>query len=51
MSMQERTMLETTLYNLSYDMDCIGEDVWSEIAATSDKDLEAIINEYMEEYE
>lgn len=51
MSAQERSMLESTLYNLSYDMDCIGEDVWSEIAAISDQDLESLINEYVEEYE
>lgn len=51
MSAQERLVLESTLYNLRYDMDCIGEDIWSEIAAISDLDLEKIINEYMEEYE
>ena len=51
MSAQERTMLETTLYNLRYDMNCIGKDLWSEIAAISDRDLEILINEYVEEYE
>ena len=30
--MQQRMMLEQTLYNLRFDMDCIGEDLPTEIA-------------------
>ena len=47
--MQIRAMLEQTLYNLRYDMDCIGEDIAAEIAALSIADLEQLITEYLEE--
>lgn len=47
--MQQRRLLEQTLYNLRYDMDCIGEDLAGEIAALTDRELESLINEYIEE--
>lgn len=47
--MQIRAMLEQTLYNLRYDMDCIGEDIAAELAALSIADLEQLITEYLEE--
>lgn len=47
--MQIRAMLEQTLYNLRYDMDCIGEDTAAELAALSIADLEQLITEYLEE--
>lgn len=47
--MQIRAMLEQTLFNLRYDMDCIGEDLAAEIAALSNAEIEILINEYLEE--
>ena len=47
--MQQRAMLEKTLYNLRFDMDCIGEDLPAEIAALSDAELEQLITEYLAE--
>ena len=47
--MQQRAMLEKTLYNLRFDMDCIGEDLPAEIAALRDAELERLITEYLAE--
>ena len=47
--MQQRAMLEKTLYNLRFDMDCIGEDLPAEIAALSDAEIERLITEYLQE--
>ena len=49
LSKAERAMLESTLFNLRYDMDCIGQDaeMRAELSAMSDKELEAAINDYL----
>ena len=47
--MQIRAMLEQTLFNLRYDMDCIGEDLAAEIAALNDSELVRLINDCLEE--
>lgn len=47
--MQIRAMLEQTLFNLRFDMDCIGEDLAAEIAALNDSELVRLINDYLEE--
>lgn len=49
MSAQNRKLLETTLFNLRYDMDCIGEELemYSDLEAMSDAELESIINEML----
>ena len=49
LSKTERAMLESTLYNLRYDMDCIGQasEIWAELSAMTDSELEATINEYL----
>ena len=46
---QQRTMLETTLYNLTYDMDCIGceSEIHDAISRLSDAELESVINDYL----
>ena len=46
LSKTERAMLETTLYNLRYDMDCIGqaEEMRAELAAMTDAELERTLN-------
>lgn len=48
MSRQNRAMLEATLFNLRYDMDCIGEAevLADEISRLSDEELETLINEW-----
>lgn len=45
----ERAMLETTLFNLRYDMDCIGlaAEIKTELAAMSDTELETALNSFM----
>jgi hypothetical protein len=49
LSAGERAMLESTLFNLRYDMDCIGEDaaMRNELAAMSDTELERTINSFI----
>lgn len=49
LSATERAMLESTLFNLRYDMDCIGQDVemWAELSAMTDAELEGAINNFM----
>lgn len=49
LSKTERAMLEATLFNLVYDMDCIGLDaeMWESLAAMSDSELETVINDYL----
>lgn len=49
LSKTERAMLEATFFNLVYDMDCIGLDteMWEDLAAMSDRELEAAINDYL----
>lgn len=46
-----REMLMQTLYNLRYDMDCIGcdDEITAELAALSIPDLERLINTFLEE--
>ena len=46
LSTTERKMLETTLYNLRYDMDCIGQsaEIWAELSAMTDAELENVLN-------
>lgn len=46
-----REMLVQTLFNLRYDMDCIGEDCdpYEETAGLTISDLENLINEYMDD--
>ena len=48
MSRENRRMLEATLFNLRYDMDCIGEAevLADEISRLSDEELETLINEW-----
>ena len=45
----ERAMLESTLFNLRYDMDCIGldDEMWAELSAMTDAELEGAINNFM----
>lgn len=42
-------MLESTLYNLRYDMDCIGQDaeMRAELYAMTDAELEGAINNFI----
>ena len=49
MSARNRELLEKTLYNLRYDMDCIGEEenMYAELAAMSDAELEKILNDLL----
>ena len=49
LSATERAMLESTLYNLRYDMDCIGldDEMWAELSAMTDAELEGAINRFM----
>lgn len=51
MAKRIRRMLETTLYNLRYDMDCIGEGeiLFEEIRELSDDELIRLLNEWQEE--
>ena len=46
-----REMLVQTLFNLRYDMDCIGEnyDPYEETKGLTISDLENLISEYLEE--
>lgn len=49
LSSTERAMLESTLFNLRYDMDCIGQDaeMWAELSAMTDAEFERAINNFM----
>ena len=49
LSATERAMLESTLYNLRHDMDCIGQEaeMWAELSAMTDAELEGAINNFM----
>lgn len=49
MSAKNRELLEKTIYNLRYDMDCIGDEVemYAELAAMSDADLEKVLNDLL----
>lgn len=51
MSAANRKMLESTLFNLRYDMDCIGceLEMWAEISAMSDDDLEVVLSDLLAE--
>ena len=46
LSKAERATLESTLYNLRYDMDCIGQsaEIWAELSEMSDAELETTLN-------
>ena len=45
----ERSLLEATLFNLRYDMDCIGQaaELHAELAAMTDADLENALNVFL----
>ena len=49
MSAQNRRLLEATLFNLRYDMDCIGDELemYSDLETMSDDELENILNEML----
>lgn len=49
LSATERAMLESTLFNLRYDMDCFGQDaeMWAELSTMTDAELERAINSFM----
>ena len=49
MSARNRELLEKTIYNLRFDMDCIGDEVemFAELAAMSDADLEKVLNDLL----
>ena len=49
LSKSERAMLESTLFNLRYDMDCIGQaaEMRVELSAMTDSELETAINDYL----
>jgi hypothetical protein len=49
MSAQAREMIRQTIFNLRYDMDCIGEDFWGELNALTDTELENILNDLLNE--
>lgn len=50
MSTKNRALLEATLFNLRYDMDCIGEnyDPYEETAGLTISDLENLISDFLE---
>ena len=47
-SVKARSELEFRLYEMRFDMDCIGESdqLWSEISALSDTELKSLVDEY-----
>lgn len=47
MSAKNRILLEKILYDMRYDMDCIGEeaDLFAEIAAMTDEQIEAALDD------
>ena len=47
----ERAMIETTLFNLRYDMDCFpaADEMRAELAAMTDADLEDVLNTFLED--
>ena len=49
MSKENRALLESTLFNLTYDMEYIGcaAEMYEEIAAMTDSDLEWILNDIL----
>ena len=49
MSARNRELLEKTIYNLRFDMDCIGEEenMYAELAAMSDAELENVLNDLL----
>ena len=51
LSATERAMLEATLFNLRYDMDCIGQtaEMRAELAAMTDSELETTLSNFMAE--
>ena len=49
MTTAQRAMLEQTLYNLRFDMDCIGEEFWYNLQALTDRELETVINDVLME--
>lgn len=49
MSAANREMIKQTIYNLRYDMDCIGEDFWGELNALTDTELENVLNDLLDE--
>lgn len=49
MSAQARETIKMTIFNLRYDMDCIGEDFWGELNALTDTELENVLNDLLDE--
>lgn len=49
LSKAERATLEATLYNLRYDMDCIGQsaEMWTELSKMNDAELETTLNLFL----
>ena len=49
MSTRVRSMLESTILNLTYDMDCIGceSEIYEELSRLSDSDLETVLNDIL----
>jgi len=45
----ERAILESTLFNLRYDMDCIGQsaEMQAELSAMTDAELESVLNGFL----
>lgn len=45
----ERAILESTLFNLRYDMDCIGQsaEMRAELSAMTDAELENVLNGFL----
>jgi len=50
---QHREMIEATLLNLRFDMDCIGESdkMWEQLHSMTDDELIRVFNEFVEDME
>ena len=44
-----RGMIEQTLFNLRYDMDCIGQDaeMWEQLHSLTDEELITVFNDFV----
>ena len=51
MSIKSRLQLERKLFNIRYDMDCIGDEseMWQEIQKMSEEELTTILKELLSE--
>lgn len=47
---QYRAMIEQTLFNLRYDMDCIGAEteIWEQLHSLTDDELITVFNDFVE---